>query len=264
MDFQNAPAGIAELTSSFPLPKAGIEIACPSCAQTTSLWLPATEDGDFDTIEPEAPLGSADVLGAFAGVCQRSRVSPPYTLALMLITVVMVLLPYLLGLTVLAGYGVYYWAVHARGMLTVTHNARLLLILGVVYVAPLFAGVVLVFFMFKPWFAPRANFPQPLALNPAAEKTLFAFITKICELVGAPLPRRIDLDAELNASASFRRGWRSLFSNDLVLTIGLPLVAGMTTRQLAGIIAHEFGHFTQGTAMRLTYVVDRVNFWFGA
>jgi len=30
------------------------------------------------------------------------------------------------------------------------------------------------------------------------------------------------------------------------LTIGLPLVAGLNLRQFAGVLAHEFGHFTQG------------------
>src|SRR6185369_1001304 len=48
----------------------------------------------------------------------------------------------------------------------------------------------------------------------------------------------------------------------LVLTIGLPLVAGLDTRQLAGVLAHEFGHFTQGFGMRLTYIIRTINAWF--
>lgn len=76
------------------------------------------------------------------------------------------------------------------------------------------------------------------------------------------MPRRIDLDCQLNASASFRRGWRSLFSNDLVLTLGIPLLAGLNLQQLAGVLAHEFGHFTQGLAMRLSFIVRSVNGWF--
>ncbi len=40
----------------------------------------------------------------------------------------------------------------------------------------------------------------------------------------------------------------SLWGNDLVLTIGLPLVAGLSAKEFAGILAHEFGHFTQGLA----------------
>ena len=58
------------------------------------------------------------------------------------------------------------------------------------------------------------------------------------------MPKRIDLDCQLNAAASLRRGALSLFGNDLVLTIGLPLVAGLNVQQFAGVIGHEFGHFT--------------------
>jgi hypothetical protein len=78
----------------------------------------------------------------------------------------------------------------------------------------------------------------------------------------APFPRRIDLNCELNASAGFRRGTFSFLGNDLVLTIGLPLAAAMDIRQFGGIIAHEFGHFTQGMGMRLTYLIRSINGWF--
>ena len=42
-----------------------------------------------------------------------------------------------------------------------------------------------------------------------------------------------------------------------------PLVAGMNMREFAGVLAHEFGHFTQGTGMRLSYVIRTINGWFG-
>ena len=47
-----------------------------------------------------------------------------------------------------------------------------------------------------------------------------------------------------------------------MLKIGAPLIAGLDTGQLAGILAHEFGHFTQGTGLRLTYMVRAINYWF--
>src|SRR5690606_29383698 len=72
----------------------------------------------------------------------------------------------------------------------------------------------------------------------------------------------IDVDAMANASASFRRGLLSFFGNDLVLTLGLPLVAALDLRQLTGVLAHELGHFRQGLAMRLTYIIQRINGWF--
>jgi hypothetical protein len=71
------------------------------------------------------------------------------------------------------------------------------------------------------------------------------------------------VDCQVNASASFRRGiWSMIVGSDLVLTIGMPLVAGLSVRQLAGVLAHEFGHFSQGAGMRLTYIIRSVSHWF--
>jgi hypothetical protein len=50
-----------------------------------------------------------------------------------------------------------------------------------------------------------------------------------------------------------------VFKKDLVLTIGLPLVAGLSVREFGGVLAHEFGHFAQGGGMRLTALVRYVN-----
>ena len=36
----------------------------------------------------------------------------------------------------------------------------------------------------------------------------------------------------------------------------------MTLRQLTGVLVHEFGHFAQGSGMRVTYVIRSVNAWF--
>ena len=48
----------------------------------------------------------------------------------------------------------------------------------------------------------------------------------------------------------------------LLLTIGLPLVAGLSVRQFGGVLAHEFGHFAQGSGMRVTALVRQINYWF--
>ena len=53
-----------------------------------------------------------------------------------------------------------------------------------------------------------------------------------------------------------------MFGSDLVLTIGLPLAAGLTVREFGGVLAHEFGHFTQGLGMRLSYVIRSIVHWF--
>src|SRR5207244_2862258 len=84
----------------------------------------------------------------------------------------------------------------------------------------------------------------------------------ICKLVRAPLPSRVDVDCQINASASLRRGLWSVRGNDVVLTIGLPLAAGLSMQEFAGVLAHEFGHFAQGAGMKLTYIIRAVSGWF--
>jgi hypothetical protein len=130
------------------------------------------------------------------------------------------------------------------------------------YAAPLIAGPIAILFMFKPLLARPSSHQRSRSLTRQSEPLLFAFVDRVCEAVGAPRPKRIDVDCEVNASASFRRGVWSMFRNDLVLTIGLPLAAGLSMREFGGVLAHEFGHFAQGAGMRLSYVVRSIVHWF--
>lgn len=67
----------------------------------------------------------------------------------------------------------------------------------------------------------------------------------------------------MNASARLEHGLRGILGRDrLVLTLGLPLVAGLTQRELAGVIAHEFGHFRQRFGMRVNFLIRTVDGWF--
>jgi len=210
---------------------------------------------------PEAVAAKATVspLEAFSGAIDRTKTGPLYGTGLGIIAFAMVLLP-LIYLTLIAFTA---WAVlwHLRNDTWIFdgasgHGGLLRLI---VYLGPAVAGAILVFFMVKPFFAAKAKTPEPITLDPANEPLLFAFVKKICGLVGAQPPCRIDVDCQVNASAGLRRG---LWSKDLVLTIGLPLASGMDMRQFAGVLAHEFGHFAQGAGMRLTYLIRKINFWF--
>jgi Zn-dependent protease with chaperone function len=206
------------------------------------------------TVVTEPP---ASPLEAFSADIRRPQLSPLYTIGLAVVAFAMVLLPAIyIALIVLTGWGVLYHLTHNTWIMTGQGNGlgRLLLYLG-----PAVIGGILVFFMFKPLLARQEKSAAPLSLDPMKEPLLFAFVQRICQLVHAPMPCRIDVDCQVNASASFRRG---LWSKELVLTIGLPLAAGLDMRQFAGVLAHEFGHFAQGAGMRLTYVIRNINFWF--
>jgi len=199
------------------------------------------------------------ILGAFKGEIQPVRVSIVYRFGLFLVALVMVLLPLIyVGMIALAGYGIHYHATVNKTILKGDGG----LVSMFMYFAPLIAGAILIVFMIKPLFARSADRTAGCAVHRNREPLLWNFVEKICAVVGAPVPTRIHVDCDVNASASFRRGALSLLGNDLVLTIGLPLVAGLNMRQLAGVLAHEFGHFSQGTGMRVTYVVRSINAWF--
>lgn len=183
-----------------------------------------------------------------------------YRVTLGLTAFAMVLLPLAyVALTVAAGYGVWVWA-HVGTELFSGRGAGVWRIIA--YVGPLVAGSILVAFMIKPLFARPAREAASLTLDLDRQPGLRALIAGICARVGAPMPVRVDLDCQVNASARLRRGLLSLGQRDLVLTIGLPLAAGLTARQLAGVLAHEFGHFAQGAGMAFTYVIRSVNNWF--
>ncbi|MEN9573852.1 MAG: Protease HtpX [Verrucomicrobiota bacterium] len=253
------PCAHCDTHLEFPVEAAGVVVTCPSCQQETELFVPAT-----GALAPETELTAEHILRAFRGPVPKTRVSVLYQVGLLVVAVTMAILPLIyIAMIVAAGWGVYFWATHFDFLLKSSGGGpRVYLFKLVIYAAPLFAGSVLVLFMIKPLFARRAKHSQPLAVNPEVDPLLHAFIRKVCETVGAPMPKLVDVDCNLNASASFRRGALSLFGNDLVLTIGLPLVAGLTMQQFAGVLAHEFGHFAQGFGMRLTYLIRRVNAWF--
>lgn len=186
-----------------------------------------------------------------------------YRAGILLVACVMVLLPLVyVGLIGLTCYAVYYHAVNHTSILEVQTRGKGYFLLVLAYVAPMAVGAILILFMLKPLFARPAPGPRRRTLSRADEPLLFEFVDRICAAVRAPRPREIDVDVEVNASAGFRRGWWSMLGDDLVLTIGLPLAAGLTVRQLGGVLAHEFGHFSQGAGMRLTYVIRSIVHWF--
>lgn len=206
---------------------------------------------------PMSPTRSP--LDAFTGSITRTQTGPLYSGALAVVALAMVLLPVLYtGLIVLTGWMVF---LHLKNDTWLLQGAagRGALLRFIFYLGPAVVGGILVFFMIKPFFAKRGKAPDPLTLDPAKEALMFAFVRKICGHVNAPQPSRIDVDCQVNASASLRKG---IWSRDLVLTVGLPLAAGLDMRQFAGVLAHEFGHFAQGAGMRLTYVIRNINFWF--
>ncbi|MGL5097575.1 MAG: M48 family metalloprotease, partial [Planctomycetia bacterium] len=133
----------------------------------------------------------------------------------------------------------------------------------ILYVGPILAGATVVVAMLKPFFAPRGREAPFRRLKPESEPALFGYVDQLCDLVGSPAPTEIRVDCAVNASAGFPRGFFSMLGGDLILTIGLPLAAGLKLNQFTGVLAHEFGHFTQGFTIRVNGVTMSILRWFG-
>jgi hypothetical protein len=187
---------------------------------------------------------------------------PGYLLGLIVMAAVICLVPIIYcAVIALIGWGVWAHLTNDAGIFSHVRGRAALGALAI-YLAPALAGILLIIFLLKPIFAPRSERTGSVELKEFEELKLHSFVQNVCAVVGAPAPSQITIDCDVNASAGFRRGAISMLRRtDLTLTIGLPLVAGMTKRQFAGILAHEFGHFAQGTGLRLTYIVRSMIMW---
>jgi Zn-dependent protease with chaperone function len=202
----------------------------------------------------------AETLYSLSGGLDPTRLSVAYRLGLTVVAVTMLVLPLIyLGLIALSAGALWWHLTRHAWILTSGGNAFWNLLF---YLTPALAGAVLIFFMIKPVLARPAKQVAPLPLAREDQPGLFGFIEDICRQVRAPIPSRIQVDCQVNASAGFSSIFLAFVRPEFVLTIGLPLVAGLTVRQFGGVLAHEFGHFTQGGGMRLTFVVRAINMWF--
>ena len=196
----------------------------------------------------------------------RAGVSIFYRLGLGVVAAAMLLLPLLyVALVGAVGWSVYLFAIHCVPAI-LAWNLRIgygtLVIMFVCICTPIATGCAVVFFMIKPIFTRRARPTVGAVHNPAFEPQIGELIEAVCAAVGAPPPCRIEFDCSPDASAGFAGGWRGFVRNRMVLRLGLSLVATVSQRELAGIVAHEFGHFRQGIGMRMSFLIRAVNGWF--
>lgn len=229
--------------------------AAPPTTAGRSRGLDQNLDANAKIKRLNALLGDASI--------KTGRVSLLYRINILLTSFLMLLLPILyLCMVAAVGYLTYYHAVNNGGIVA-TVRGRAMIFSGMVYVAPIIGGIVLVFFMIKPLLARPGIGSRKRKINSKGEPVLCWFVEQICKSVGAPVPRQIYLTHDINASASFENGMRSaLLGRNLTLHIGVPLVGGLNLQQFGGVLAHEFGHFSQGAGMRLSTFIRNINFWF--
>lgn len=210
---------------------------------------------------PPLSASPAAVASAFGGVYRRPPTSPLYQMGLVAAAALALMVPLLyLSLVVGVALGTYRLAVGlaAMGRAAETGSgATTGLLLAAITAA---TGGALIVFLVRPFVVRRVDEEAAVQIDAAGEPVVLAYVGALAAIIGAPIPRRVEVDASANASASMGRGLLgALFGRGLTLRIGLSLVAALDARALAGVIGHELGHCAQGLGMRATLVIRTVN-----
>jgi Zn-dependent protease with chaperone function len=202
-------------------------------------------------------LTAEDLTRAFSGPVPKIPVTTGYRVRLALVLAGLLLMQFLyIALILLVMAAIFAYVVFSFSL-----EMRINWVSLVIYLGPPLAGLILLFFLVKPLFARPPKPPEPIRLKPEDEPVLFAFVEQLCRTVGSAKPSAIHLDLGVNASASLK-GWRGFFTGELVLTIGIPLVRGLTLPQFTGVLAHEFGHFAQRAGLRSYFLIQTIRHWF--
>ena len=99
--------------------------------------------------------------------------------------------------------------------------------------------------------------PEGHHLQPGEAPELRAEVERVRNAVGARPLHGIVINAELNAAAAYVPDGLALWRHKHYLILGLPLLQALDRRELAAVIAHEFGHF-HGRHERFTSWIYRL------
>ena len=96
-----------------------------------------------------------------------------------------------------------------------------------------------------------------IKLNKKEHADLWRFVDQICAETGAPKPKSIYIDPDVNAYVSYSNTWLSLILPvKKNLTIGLGLVSCLNLSEFKAVVSHEFGHFAQSTMKVGSYIMS--------
>jgi len=188
---------------------------------------------------------------------QRERSSTAYSLGLLgviLLSLIAPLIYFSLLAAVLASLTAFF--LYTPELVASTRGIGRMLVLTF---PPVLLGILLVFLV-KPLFS-KYESARMLEITRRDAPGMFALIGVLAKRIGVPRPQQVFVNIDANAMVMPTKGLRSLARGELQLCIGLPLLASMSGRQVTGVLAHEFGHFTQRSAMFCSYIVNSINAW---
>ena len=188
------------------------------------------------------------------------RRGPVHLIALLATALVTLLLP--LGyIVVVQGLGMFLgWSgfLTVKGLLT-ADGFPLIEICRLVCLAIAGAGWV---GMVRPLLPVERRHPAAMLVTKNTQPSLFALTDTLCHHLRVPMPSEVWLDCTGSVRTSLRRGIRGVARGELVLLVGMPMVAVLTARELAAVLAVEISQCAGGMGVTLTHVVREMNAWF--
>ncbi|RRJ92276.1 hypothetical protein EG240_03620 [Paenimyroides tangerinum] len=120
------------------------------------------------------------------------------------------------------------------------------------------SAIVLLIFLFKFIFQKSSNSTEGMhQIYTSQHPKFFKMIHEIADEVGTDFPKKVFLTDQLNASVFYDSSfWSMIFPVRKNLMIGYALVNVSTEQELKGILAHEFGHFSQRSMKIGSYVYN--------
>lgn len=119
-------------------------------------------------------------------------------------------------------------------------------------------GVFILYFMVKFLFTKnKTDYSYLTEVNLTDEPELFQMIQELVDEIGTDFPKKVYLSGQVNASVFYDSGFWSMFLPvKKNLHIGMGLINATTVTELKGILAHEFGHFSQKSMKVGSYVYN--------
>lgn len=108
----------------------------------------------------------------------------------------------------------------------------------------------------------RFGVPEGHLLQAGEAPALQAEVERIRSAVGADPLHGILINAELNAAAAYVPHGFGLWRQRHYLILGLPLLQLLEPRELAAVIAHEFGHFHGGHGRFAAWIYRLRSSWY--
>ncbi len=205
---------------------------------------------------------ASHLVAHLSGELKGSRPSAAY-LGIMAFALSLAVTAFLIyvGIAGAGAWGLYLWATSIIEQIQTSRTRigglwALLQIVGFVMAVPVWVALV------KPIFLPSTPEPEAVELTEYTQPMLHGYLAALAKKMGAPKPTRIFTDASVNAYAAPRPVLFGLLGMRYDLCVGLPLFHGMSAREVTGVIAHELGHFSQGTGMRVGMLSRAIGYWF--